>query len=237
MRALLDETTDAAPRALRNDYASLQQRNRVRPKPGFVARVVAYSGAAVVGITLGLLGAVGVLPFPVGAEIGLFGMASTALALIVGDSLSQETTTNHPMPQNRAGGYFLATLLGAYGLGFGALVAFAALPVWGIVFAALGVISSIVLFAFLGATQTNRHKAWTREALRKRAAQPVRARARDRGALRRLHRRHLARDVRSDRRARLHGRLVVGAARLRRRLRRHDAPARAHALHPRQVLR
>ena len=166
VRALLDETTDAAPRALRNDYASLQQRNRVRPKPGFVARVVAYSGAAVVGITLGLLGAVGVLPFPVGAEIGLFGMASTALALIVGDSLSQETTTNHPMPQNRAGGYFLATLLGAYGLGFGALVAFAALPVWGIVFAALGVISSIVLFAFLGATQTNRHKAWTREALR-----------------------------------------------------------------------
>jgi hypothetical protein len=163
VRALLDETTDASPGRRTDEYAALLQRHHVRPKPGFVVRTVAYSIAAVVGITLAILGASGVLPLPIGAQIGLFGMASTALALIVGDSLSQETTTNHPMPQNRAAGYFLATLLGAFGLGFVALVAFGSMPMWGIVFAALGVIASIILFSFLGATQTNRHKAWTRQ--------------------------------------------------------------------------
>ncbi len=163
VRELLEETSDAAPRRATDDYTALVQRHHVRPKPGFVVRTVAYSIAAVVGITLAILGASGVLPLPIGPQIGLFGMASTALALLVGDSLSQETTTNHPMPQNRAAGYFLATLLGAFGLGFVALVAFGSMPVWGIVFAALGVIASIILFSFLGATQTNRHKAWTRQ--------------------------------------------------------------------------
>ncbi|GAA5089084.1 hypothetical protein GCM10025760_12470 [Microbacterium yannicii] len=166
VRALLDETPDAAPQRGADDYASLVLRHHVRPKPGFVVRAVVWSIAAVVGITLGILGATGVLPLSLGPQIALFGLASTGIALLVGDSLSQETTTNHPLPQNRAAGYFLATLLGAYGLGFAALVAFGTMPVWGVVFAALGVIASIVLFSFLGATQTNRHKAWTREALR-----------------------------------------------------------------------
>ncbi|WP_347976562.1 permease prefix domain 1-containing protein [Microbacterium sp. ProA8] len=166
VRALLEDTTDASPRTRATDYASQQLRHRVRPKPAFVARVVTWSAVAVATIALGVVGAVGVLPIPVGALIGIFGLASTALALIVGDSLSQETTTSHPMPQNRAASYALATFLGAYGLGFAGLVVAGALPVWGVVFAALGVIASIVLFAFLGATQTNRHKAWTREALR-----------------------------------------------------------------------
>ena len=31
-------------------------------------------------------------------------------------------------------------------------------------FAALGVVAAIILFAWLGATQTNRHKAWVRRA-------------------------------------------------------------------------
>ncbi|GAA5202513.1 permease prefix domain 1-containing protein [Microbacterium jejuense] len=163
VRELLEETSDAAPRRTTDEYTALIQRHHVRPKPGYVVRTVAYSIAAVVGITLAILGASGVLPLPIGPQIGLFGMASTALALIVGDSLSQETTTNHPMPQNRAAGYFLATLLGSFGLGFVALVAFGSMPMWGIVFAALGIIASIILFSFLGATQTNRHKAWTRQ--------------------------------------------------------------------------
>ncbi len=125
-------------------------------------RAVVWSIAAVVGIVIGILGATGVLPLPIGPVIGLFGVASTALALLVGDSLSQETTTNHPMPQHRAAGYFLATFLAAYGLGFAGLVLPGALPVWCIVFAAIGIIAAIILFAFLGATQTNRHKAWVR---------------------------------------------------------------------------
>ena len=163
VRELLEETTDAAPSRASDPYTALVQRHHVRPNPGFVVRAVVWSIVAVVGTTLAILGASGVIPLPLGPQIGLFGMASTGLALLVGDSLSQETTTNHPMPQNRAAGYFLATLLGAYGLGFVALVAFGSMPVWGIVFAALGVIASIILFSFLGATQTNRHKAWTRQ--------------------------------------------------------------------------
>ena len=99
------------PRAA-DSYAALQLRHRVRPKAGFVVRVVVWSLAFIVGMTLAILGATGVLPLPIGAIIGLMGFASTGLGLVVGDSLSQETTTNHPMPPNRAGGYFLATLLG-----------------------------------------------------------------------------------------------------------------------------
>ncbi|MBW9121258.1 hypothetical protein JNB63_14255 [Microbacterium trichothecenolyticum] len=164
VRILLDETTDAAPRPNANGYAALQQRHRVRPKPGYVVRAVVWSIAAVVGITLGILSAAGVVPIALGGQIAFFSLASTALGLLVGDSLSQETTTNHPMPQSRAAGFALATFLGAFGLGFAALVAFGSLPVWAVVFAALGIIASIILFAFLGASQTNRHKAWTRQA-------------------------------------------------------------------------
>ncbi len=137
-------------------------RHRVRPQPGFVVRVTAWAIIAVAGITLGVLGATGMLHLPIGPVIGLFGLAATGLGLVVGDALRQETTTNHPMPQNRASGYALATFLGAYGLGFAGMVALGALPVWAVVFAALGVIASVILFAFLGASQTNRHKAWVR---------------------------------------------------------------------------
>ena len=129
--------TADSPRAA-DSYAAMQLRHRVRPKVGFVVRVVVWSLAFIVGMTLAILGATGVLPLPIGSIIGLMGFASTGLGLVVGDSLSQETTTNHPMPPNRAGGYFLATLLASYGLGFAGLVALGALPMWCVVFAALG---------------------------------------------------------------------------------------------------
>jgi MFS family permease len=164
VRTLLDETRDASPRADARGYASLQLQHRVRPKPAFVVRVVLWSIAAIAGITLGTLGATGVLGLGVAGEIALLGVAAAALGLLVGDALSQETTANHPMPRNRAASYGLATFLGVYGLGFGGLVALGVLPVWAVLFAAVGIIASIVLFAFLGATQTNRHKAWTRQA-------------------------------------------------------------------------
>ena len=150
--------------AAEDSYTAMQLRHRVRPKTGFVVRVVVWSLGFVVLFTLAVLGATGVLPLPVGAIIGLLGFASTGLGLVVGDSLSQETTTNHPMPEGRAGGYALATFLAMFGLGFGGLVALGQLPMWCVVFAALGVIASIILFAFLAASQTNRHKAWVRQA-------------------------------------------------------------------------
>ncbi|MET0813143.1 MAG: permease prefix domain 1-containing protein [Microbacterium sp.] len=165
VRELLGEVPDAAAPPTSNDYAALLERHRVRPKVGFVVRVVVWSLAFVVLTVLGVLGATGVLPVFTGPVLAFFGFGSTALGLIVGDSLHQETSTNHPMPQNRAGGYAGATFLAAYGLSYAFLVAVGALPIWCIVFAALGVIASIVLFAFLGASQTNRRKAWARKAL------------------------------------------------------------------------
>src|SRR5690606_16487130 len=87
------------------------------------------------------------------------------VAWIVGDSLAHETTTNHPMPTLRASGYFLASLLAVYGIGTSGLIALGALPLWAIALAALGVVAAIILFAFLGAAQTNRRKAWARALL------------------------------------------------------------------------
>ncbi|MEU1971146.1 permease prefix domain 1-containing protein [Microbacterium sp. NPDC019599] len=162
VRDLLGET-DAASPAARESMEALARRHRVRPKPGFVVRVVLWSVLATAGLVMGVLGGTGVLALPPGPLIGLAGLFATGLGLLVGDSLSQETTTNHPMPQGRASSYALATFLGAYGVAFGGLVALGALPMWCVVFAALGIVASVVLFAFLGATQTNRHKAWTRQ--------------------------------------------------------------------------
>ncbi len=162
VRDLLGETDADAPRRETQQAAFL--RHRVRPKPAFVVRAVVWSLALVVAVVLVALGATGVLPLVAGPQIALLGVAATALGLLVGDALAQETTVNHPMPDSRAGGYGLASFLALYGLGFGGLIALGALPVWCVVFAALGVIASIILFAFLGASQTNRKKAWTRAA-------------------------------------------------------------------------
>lgn len=162
VRALMAETDAAAP-AARDTAQALFLRHRVRPKTGFVVRVVVWSLMFVVGLTLAVLGAT-IMPLPAGALVGLLGLASTGLGLVVGDALAQETTTNHPMPSARAGGYGLATFCAMYGLGVGGVIALGALPLWSVVFAAFGVIAAIILFAFLGASQTNRKKAWTRTA-------------------------------------------------------------------------
>lgn len=141
----------------------------VRPKPAFVVRIVAASIVAVAALAVAGLAAAGVLVLPLGVTILLLGIGATAIGWIVGDALVQETTTNHPMPQRRAAGYALATFLTLYGLGFGALLVLEVVPLWGIAFAAVGLVAGIVLFSFLGATQTNRHKAWLRQAQRESA--------------------------------------------------------------------
>lgn len=143
-------------------------RHRVRPRTGFVVREVVWSIAATLGIVLATLAATGVLPLPGPLTVPLLGIAATGIGLLVGDALAQETTTNHPMPSARAGGYGLATLLLVFGLGIAGLVALGTLPTWAIVFAVLGVVAAVILYAFLGASQTNRQKPWVREHARTR---------------------------------------------------------------------
>jgi hypothetical protein len=173
VRALLDAPA-TTPAGARRGWDAAVQRYRVRPKAGFVVGIVAAALAATIGLLLAALGATNVLPLPIGVTIALLGIAATGVAWIVGDSLAQETTTNHPMPAVRAGGYFLASFLAVYGLGLGGLVSLGALPVWAVAFAALGVVAAIILFSFLGATQTNRHKAWVRAIQREQPAMPNR---------------------------------------------------------------
>ena len=139
---------------------------RVRPKPAFVVRVVIASIVTTAGLLLAGLGATGVLAIPVGVTILFLGVGATGVGWIVGDSLVQETTTNYPMPSGRGAGYALASFLTVWGLGFAGLVALGILPLWGIVFAAVGFVAGVVLFSSLGAPQTNRHKAWVRQAQR-----------------------------------------------------------------------
>lgn len=145
--------------------------NRVRPKPAFVIGIVVAAIATTTGLLLAILGAVGLLLLPVGVLILFSGIAATGVAWIVGDSLAHETTSNHPVPTTRAGGYFLASLLTVFGLEVSGLIALGALDVWAVVFAALGIVAGLVLFTFLGATQTNRKKPWAREAARQAQAE------------------------------------------------------------------
>jgi MFS family permease len=161
---LLAETTAAAGPPVAADHAELMRRHRVRPKSAYIARTVLLAVLAVGLLVLTVLCALGVIPIVLGPIIAFLGFGSAAIGYIVGDALSQETTMNHPMPSGRAGGYALATFLGVYGLGYGLLVAVGTMPVWAIVFAAMGIVGSIGLFAFLGATQTNRMKSWARDA-------------------------------------------------------------------------
>ncbi len=122
--------------------------------------MVVAAAVGVAALIVGALGAFEVLPLPIGTILGMLGLGASAIGWLVGDSLAQETTTNHPMPTGRAGGFYLATSLTVIALGFAGLIALGRLPVWTVVFAALAGVAGIALYAYLGATQTNRHKAW-----------------------------------------------------------------------------
>jgi hypothetical protein len=159
VRELVDVAVDGRSSA-RLSRAAARPGGRVRPKARFVVGAVVAAVVATGALVVSALGASAALPLPIGVTIALLALGASALGWIVGDSLAQETSTNHPMPQTRAGGYYLSSALTVFGLGFTVLVGFGVLPVWAVVFAAITIVTGLVLFAFLGATQTNRHKAW-----------------------------------------------------------------------------
>lgn len=168
IRALLDDDGGAPTpvRAARPaDWAvdqSLVALNKVRPRPGFVVGVVLASlvaAGAVIGYAFVAAG--GSMAFlPVLASV-----AGLAVGWILYSSLAQETTTNHPLPRERAAAWGLAGTLSATGLGLGLV----AVPTWGDRYAVVWIVGGgllavlgAVLFTWLGVTQTNRKKAWTR---------------------------------------------------------------------------
>lgn len=170
IRVLLDDDGAAsAPTPVRAarpaDWAvdqNLVALNKVRPRPGFVVGIVLASlvaAGAVIGYTF----------IAIGGSMAFLPALATVLGLAVGwilySSLAQETTTNHPLPRERAAAWGLAGTLSATGLGLGLV----AVPTWGDRYAVVWIVGGgllavlgAVLFTWLGVTQTNRKKAWTR---------------------------------------------------------------------------
>jgi MFS family permease len=154
------EGPDAAPRR-GYDYAEIA-RNRVRPKPAFVVRTVVLSIAAAAAAVLFVLTLFGIVPGGLGGALGFGLVFSAALGIVTGDGLHQETTSNHPLPVGRAVGFGAGTFGVLTAVVFAVAFAVNLGQIWLVVVAALLLVASIALLSWLGATQTNRHKAWTR---------------------------------------------------------------------------
>jgi hypothetical protein len=168
VRALVEEasgpTSDARPAdapPAAPSAAELAARNRVPREPAYVVVVVLVSivlAASVVGTVFAAVGLahrdIG-LPLPTGIAL----VAGVALGWIVGASLAQETTTNHPMPAGRSA---------LFGVGWGQVLAGCLLAyvhlsggrhVWFVVDGLL-LVGGVVLLSYLAATTTNRKKQW-----------------------------------------------------------------------------
>jgi MFS family permease len=131
----------------------------VRPKPGFVVRTVVLSLLGAAGLAVLVLDALGVFDAGFGVLLGAVVAVAAGMGYVIGDALMQETSTNFALPPRRAIGFGLAGGLTLFGLGFGWI----ALKVDQVGWVALGVaaiVAGIVLFSYLGATKTNRHKPW-----------------------------------------------------------------------------
>jgi len=142
------------------EHAAAWERHRVRPRPGFAVRATLLPLIALAGLLPLALSIGGVLELSLPVQLLCAAAVALPLGVVVGDALHQETSYNFAMPLGRAIGFGTASALviaalpvAALGLrhGWGWFVAGAALLVVG-----------IPLFAYLGATQTNRAKPWAR---------------------------------------------------------------------------
>ncbi|WP_019135139.1 permease prefix domain 1-containing protein [Cellulomonas massiliensis] len=160
----------AAPGSARR-YASGALVHRVRPRPGFVAGAVVVSLVGLAALAAGVLGAAGVLDPSTPAVLAAVAVTALAVGWVTGSSLAQETTTHHPLPAGRAAGYGAGAALVVLGGGLAGVVAPLSLPAAWYVLAGLLVVVGTAALAALGATQTNRTKAWARQAERELTAE------------------------------------------------------------------
>jgi hypothetical protein len=154
IRAIVD---GAEPTAV-GGIAELWRRHRVRPRPGFVLRTVLWSALGAGALAVLALAAT-VADVPVGAEAGAAFVVAVAAGALTADALRQETTTNNPMPAGRATGYGVGVLLAVAALGGGWLALRGNGLGWA-VGAGVCLLVAAGLLSYLGATQTNRRKAW-----------------------------------------------------------------------------
>jgi hypothetical protein len=151
---------DASPTRTAAEVAAA---NRVRHRPGFVVRTVLIAIASGASLAALWLGSWDVFALPLAAAFALAAVASLGLGVIIGDALHQETTVHHPMPPRRsvlfglAGGLVIAGVTTAF-----TMLTHGVEPAW-LIAPAIAAIAGIGLFSYLGATQTNRTKAWALE--------------------------------------------------------------------------
>lgn len=157
------EPTPGGRSAVRLSQAGAAARNRVRPRPGFVVGVVLASAVAA-----GALAAVGPSLVSAGedglaTQTVLMALLALAAAWIVGTSLAQETASSYPLPWNRAALFGVAAAAVTLGTGLG--VVHLVDGTFGMLVVDVPLlVAGVVLFAYLAATQTNRHKPWALEA-------------------------------------------------------------------------
>jgi hypothetical protein len=153
-----DPTRATTPGAQAAEAARL---HRVRPKPGFVVRA---SVLAVVLLAFGFHIVYDLVTQPrdassLDAQLWTIGFG-IAVAVLVADSLHQETAVHYPMPLARSIRWGAAAGFLATGIGYGVLFIWHT-PALGLV--AAGIIlalAAIMAMISLGVTQTNRTKPW-----------------------------------------------------------------------------
>ncbi|WP_062516623.1 permease prefix domain 1-containing protein [Demequina gelatinilytica] len=155
-------TSPAAPSP--EPMAAQHARHKVRPRPGFVVRTTLLSVVASAAAVLAIAAAAGGIDGGAGAVISLGLISAVALGIVTGDALAQETTVNHPMPRARATGWGVATFAAIAAVAAGGAFALDTGLVASAIAGGVLALASIGLFAWLGATQTNRGKAWVRAA-------------------------------------------------------------------------
>lgn len=141
--------------------AELAAHHRVPREPAYVVVVVLVSMVLAASIVGTIFAAVGLAHADIGLALptGLALAAGAALGWIVGASLAQETTSNHPMPAGRSA---------LFGVGWGQVLAGCLLAYvhlcdnrygWFVVDGLL-LVGGVVLLSYLAATTTNRKKQW-----------------------------------------------------------------------------
>ena len=168
VRAAAEETAQAAAQAGKRekvDVVALALANKVKPKPAFVLRTVSLSAVIAIAAAVLVLAFTGVWDLAEGAmvAVGLIGIA-LPVGLIVVDSLGQETTSNYPMPRKRAGLYGLAVGAILAGAAFVTWFGFETDQLWAGILGVVVVVLGVLLATYVGVTQTNRHKPWTKAA-------------------------------------------------------------------------
>jgi len=134
--------------------------HRVRPKPGFVVRASVLS-VAVVAFALHIV--LDVVQqrtaSTLNAQLWAIGFA-ILVALLVIDSLRQETTQRYPMPLSRSIRWGAASGFLAAGVAYGSFFFWHRAPLGLLAAAVILVIAGAMAMIALGVTQTNRLKPW-----------------------------------------------------------------------------